>query len=470
MKGPENSPTHWVDYYASIELAVSDDENFGKLSTIVIDAIPKSAAKALKSLKFDGPTEDLDNVLPIFMLTANLNPQQAKKLADDSSWIELSIGTENVGGDDVFEATSISLGGDEEGGRRTFWVKVKSTSVAKRTLCGLATLAEFASIADAGDADLQLFDAAQDLRGVAIYDVGQANLTALVDSYEHPVVFFDLGWPLSFNKKSYRLPGPFDPLTPALRPGDPQPVILSHLDWDHWGYAYLSGQARYDSQRGYWRSVVTYKDDVLRRPWLMRRPRFHRHKLGPSHIHFVMTLANTTLSDGNCALKFWPARSGRKDFTHYSIVRCSSTLGSVSSPAYLRNNESLVLLAKREDRPEKVLLTGDADYPSIHVSHRRKLTGIVAPHHGGNITEFSTPQALFGGRMVRSTFPECYNNVPSDDAEMEALLSGWQIHSTNDRFSCHAGCSAHGNKLIALDVPTPYCSCGGVPEAGLCLR
>lgn len=461
--------TRWVDYYASFETVVSDSEAPGDLATVVIDAIPKSAATALKTLEHERVVEDLDHHFPVFLLTATLESERAKALVDSPGWIELSIGTDQFGEEDSFEASAIYFDGDEEGARTSFWVKVRSTSVAKRNLSALERLAALPTVADATASSLLPFNCADGVRGVAVYDVGQANLCALVDAAEHPVVFFDLGWPLSFNGKSRRLPGPFDPLIPTLQNIGPQPVILSHLDWDHWGFAFHSGRALFDSQRGHWRSVVRYKDEALRRPWLMRRPRFHRHKLGPSHIHFVLTLSRTTLSDGRPALTFWPAKRARLDFTHYTVVRCSPSQRREYSAAYLRNNESLVLSAKLEHRPEKVLLTGDADYPSIPANHLRGLTGIVAPHHGGAVTEFSTPVAPRGSRMIRSTYPGCYRSVPSDDAETEAELSGWEIHSTNVRVKCPSTCCVHGNKLIPLDVLNPKCICRQVSRAGLCL-
>ena len=469
MESRDSGNSIWVDYYALFETVVGDLETSDNLSTVIIDAIPKSAARALKQLEPGRVIEDLDSHFPVFLLVAKLEPGRAKALAESAGWIELSIGTEWDGSEGSFEASEMSFDEDGEEARRPFWVTIKSTSVAKRNLSALAALAEFPAIADATALNLIPFDCTNGIGGVAVYDVGQANLCALVNAVEHPVVFFDLGWPLSFNAKSRRLPGPFDPLTPALQGNAPQPVILSHLDWDHWGYAYQSGQTRFDSQKGHWRSVAKYKDEALRRPWLMRRPRFHRHKLGPSHLHFVLELSRATLHDGSPALSFWPARRARLDFTHYTIVRCSPSQRCGANAAFLRNNESLALVATLKHRTEKALLTGDADYLSIPVNYRRGLTGVVAPHHGGAITDFSTPTALLGGRMVRSTYPGCYRNVPSDDAEAEAVLSGWHIDSTSDRYRCPKSCCTHGNKLIQLDTRTPQCTCGQVSLSGLCL-
>lgn len=460
----------WANYYASFETVVSDDTS-NDFATVVIDAIPKSAAAALRALDINRVNEDLDRHFPVFMLTAQLGVKLATELVESSGWIELSIGTVPFGDGESFQASSIFEANEEDAGT-VFWVKVLSTSVAKRNLSALAALAEFHTITDAEASSLTSFDCAHEAIGVAVYDVGQASFCALVDRNEHPLMFFDFGWPLPFNKKSLRLPGPFLPLDVSLQRNGPQPVVLSHLDWDHWGFAHQSGKARYDHQSGHWHSIVTYKQDALNRQWLMRRPRFHRHKLGPSHIHFLLTLSSTFLPGGVHALKFWPAKHSRLTFTNYKIIRCSpSKIGGTNS-AYLRNNESLALVAKLEHRPEKVLLPGDSDFPSIPSNHLSGLTGMAAPHHGGSITRHSTPAAPRSSRMVRSTYPGCYPNVPSDDAETEAVIQGWEIHDTNDRELCRfpCKCKTHGNKLIPLSARNPRCSCGKVPSRGLCLR
>jgi hypothetical protein len=64
-------------------------------------------------------------------------------------WIELSIGTDQFGEEDGFEASALSFDGDEEGARTSFWVKVRSTSVAKRNLSALERLAALPTVADA---------------------------------------------------------------------------------------------------------------------------------------------------------------------------------------------------------------------------------------------------------------------------------------------------------------------------------
>lgn len=460
----------WVDYYASVEIVSASSDGFpnDSLATIVIDAIPKMVVKAIKGLESTEVINDLENNFPIFMLTAEIDSVLAKVMENNDTWLELSIGRDRSGDETAFEAKAIAFS-SEDGAQELFWVKVIKSSVAKQNLSHLAKLAEVRAVADSDKNDLDEFDCAFSTAGVAVYDVGQANFCALVDGNEHPVVFFDLGWPLNFNKKSLRLPGPFDPFALERINGDETPVILSHLDWDHWGFAHESGMARYDEEKGYWRSEVFYKNEALNRRWLMRRPRFHRHKLGPSHIHFVLTLSSTILRDGKPALTFWPARQAKLSFESYTVIRCSPTIRIGTNAAYLRNNESLAVIVQLRNESGKVLLSGDADYPSIPAGHLRGLTGIVAPHHGGAVTDWSIPVPSRENSMIMSTYSGCYSNVPSRDTEYEACLKGWAIQSTDSRITCPNGCCISGNKLIPLSSVRPRCSCGIVPESGLCL-
>ncbi|MFJ4066127.1 hypothetical protein ACIPW4_12600 [Pseudomonas sp. NPDC089996] len=465
-----------VNYYASIE-AVVDDGGPARFQTVIIDAVPKTAVAAMKQLGYEQIIEDLNSHFPVLLLKAVLPSRVAGALVDNPGWVELSIGTERPANEESFEASAISFGdGEDEGAQPTFWVTVKSSALAKRNLSALAALSKFQAVADASQQDLQQFDCAHRAAGVAVYDVGQANMSALVDGAEHPLMFFDLGWPLPFFSKSYRVGGAFEPLDADLQRERAQPVVLSHLDWDHWGFAYKSGRARYDSKKEHWLTEVVYKQEALQRPWLIRRPKFHRHKLTATHIHFVLELSRTRQPDGRNVLNFWPANRAKIAFRNYSIVRCSPPERmTLIRASYLRNNESLVLLAQLKGHEARVLLTGDADYPSIPRYCRNDLTGIVAPHHGGAITDLSTPQAGNNGLMVRSTFPGCYRSVPSEDAEGEAVISGWQISSTHERASCVHGCCYHGNRLIPLVHRSsrrfiPRCSCGVVPATGLCLN
>lgn len=456
----------WIEYFASIEVIDGEIESGVR---VIIDAIPRGVITELKALSPEQAVEHFEKTFAFLLLTTKFSPELAALLVNTKNWASLSLTHIDPRDENAIEAQSVDFSNDEDGTGQTFWIKVEHKEVPKRELSVLVSLAEVAFLADCDTLDcLGEPHSIDEYGGIAVYDVGQANLCAVVDMNEHPILFFDLGWPLPFNKRSARPHGPFDPFI-LDAPDTKTPIVLSHLDWDHWGFAYKSGQARYDNKRGFWKSEVSYHDEIMSRPWLMRRPRFHRHKLGPSHIHLVLTLSQTPLEDLTPALKIWPAKRSRMDWGACTIIRCSPEPGTITTPAFLRNNESLALMAASTSSQYKVLLCGDADYPSIGASYKRSLTGIVAPHHGGSVTPWSIPPASGVGQMVMSTYPGCYSNVPSVNTETEARDKGWEIRKTCNRRHCHGSCDNNGNQLIELGPYQPECGCGQVPRGGLCL-
>ncbi len=304
----------------------------------------------------------------------------------------------------MIRATPSGQGANEDNdpGPNNIFVRVIAESAASSSLSTLSRLARAAETPDATRSSISaLLETSRYPAAVAIYDVGQGNMNAVVDAYEHPLVFFDLGWPLSFNKKSILLHSDFSPLAPSFC--STIPVVLSHLDWDHWGYAIQSGRAVRDARTGAWRTEPTYRQAALDRAWIMQRPRLKRHSLGPSHINFFQTLANQPFVAGKTGLHIWPRNVRRIKSKFLEIYACKPAHPSSSNrSAFLRNNEALAMKVRHNQAA--VLLCGDADYPSIPLRFKRALTGLVAPHHGGSTTSGSMPNPIGHGRMVMLTF------------------------------------------------------------------
>ncbi|MBD9470215.1 hypothetical protein [Pseudoxanthomonas sp. PXM01] len=382
---------------------------------------------------------------------------------EEPRWVEIEVSSSEMPDGNAVQTNSAFRG--EEGDAPLF-VRVSNESP---NLGLVEVLDEIARMPDIPDAPEDAISSVlrRTTRGrvaaVAVYDVGQASMAALVDKNEHPLAFFDLGWPVQFNSKSYPVNGRFSPLIPFG--AYPAPVVLSHLDWDHWGYAIKSGSAKKDKTSGAWLTQPVYKPDALHRAWLMRRPQVAKHKLGPSHVHFVQTLAATSKCAGDCALLFWPEPLSAITVDSVSIIR-NDPGGYKATPAFLRNNESLSLRVKGAGA--SVLLCGDADYPSIPARFLRRLTGVVAPHHGGKTTSGAMPEPIGHGRMIASTFKGCYPSIPSPAVLSEATSKGWRVSYTDDRGSCSRCSENHGNRLIKLRE-VPVCGCGGVEEGGLCV-
>lgn len=239
------------------------------------------------------------------------------------------------------------------------------------------------------------------------------------------------------------------------------PVILSHLDWDHWAYAIQSGKAVFNEELLAWTAQPTYRAEVIRRPWLMREPKYVQHRLGPSHANLVHTLAREQrlylYVESKVSMRWGPL----------NVIRCDDTTKSTSA-AFLRNNEGLAV--QLSTRQGKILVCGDADYPSIPARYRKSLDGIVAPHYGGAVTYSTIPfPKRIGAPMVASTGVGCYSSIPDDDTLSIALLHVWTWKQTSERSSCLRCFAVKGHVSIHFGATPPKCTCSGVVTSGMCL-
>lgn len=455
-----------IDYIAvfeevGIELSGSGDE----VHRWVFDAVPCSVVEEIALLLTDANRAADLPMLSFLMLTIQDHGTLNRLLANLDGHVRVTVSRRSSGADDEILAYAEPATLDRE--PLSFFIRITATASTSH-VSTLEQVAAFKTIPDADDLDV--FDVSDhEAAAVAVYDVGQGSLSAIVNEVEHPVIFFDMGWPLSFFPKS--LPQNvkfFNPFPAAWVASPPAPVVLSHLDWDHWAYVLKKGRARWDAKRLIWKTEPKYREEALMRPWLMRRPKFKKHALGGSHIHLVQTLA-ATFVDGSRALHFWPESQTQIYVGALCLFTCVPS-GSSSKPSYLRNNEGIGMLVEDADSCAKVLFPGDADYPSIPMFARQCLTGVVAPHHGGAITPESTPNAVGHGRMVMSVFPNSYSNMPHPDVISEAKNSGWKIVMTSERSKCSRwgrkiSC---GNRLIRLST-TPMCGCDVVPKNCLCI-
>jgi hypothetical protein len=453
-----------VDYVAVLEaLDVRPDGVDVEQTVWILDAVPCSTLDRL-SIEPDRNTAQELPLIDFFLLTL----QQAPGLPTPNAYLQVTVSLRSSGDDDEIRAFATGLNGIDNN-NVSYFVRIRKTPPAKKHVKTLEELSRFTHVSDTKD--LATFYPSTNGAAVAVYDVGQGSMSALVDEHEHPLMFFDLGWPLSLFPKSVPATyGDFNPFPAALQDkAAPTPVVLSHLDWDHWAYAYKSGTAKWDSHTGAWKTIPAYRTEALERPWLMRRPDYRRHKLTGSHIHFVQTLGRT-LVNGQPALHFWPKGRRSKQFGQITYFACNPTAGSPKKPAFLRNNQGLGMLINDAGSGARVLLAGDADFPSIPPFAKKRLTGMVATHHGGKVTAGSIPVATGHGRMVISAYPGSYKNIPHPDVEAEAERSGWRIAYTSERKDCfrHSKNLKCGNRLIRLGQ-TPMCGCSSVPEACLCI-
>jgi hypothetical protein len=470
--------TKSIRYIASIDTSSTNpDGTISEEDIVFLDAVPSIVIDNLLKLRdnlseqaFDEAPKNIDFLLLRLELT---HKALANRLESGDLFCFSLFDSEPETDTGTVEAYSIDFNFESENssnGQR-FWIKLLSETPTRGEISILKYLAEVEDYPDTSEIDCReilKYAARNDSsHSIGVYDVGQANFCAIVNRYEHPLVFFDLGWPVRFNHNSNPVMKSFNPF--ALDADEPPaPVILSHLDWDHWAYAYLSGKAALD-KKGYWKSVIQFRKEAIDRPWILRRPDYDRHKIGISQINFIQTLSKNKIHGGANALNIWPDVLDEIYFRSFTIFKCNPAANTSKTRAFLINNESLGLLLTDINSDAKVLLCGDADYPSIPAPYRRNLTGIVAPHHGGKITKYSTPNAVGFGRMVFSSYPGCYENVPSDITENEAKLRGWVVANTSERRQClnNPACNT-GNQLIRLST-SPKCGCGHIESGCLCL-
>lgn len=245
-----------------------------------------------------------------------------------------------------------------------------------------------------GILDLALSDENLNNIAVAAYDVGQGNCNAIVNSYEHAKIFFDLGWAPNFHAKSRPkwMPDFFscdDELS--------APVVLSHWDMDHWCYAIEGSQFNPSSLT----TTHKFKARALQRFWIARAPLKKKHKIGPLTLAFYFELKRTCIFPGQSAILLWPR--------HMSVIRFSAGWLEACRPSTPvhddRNNNGIAMFVTPSIPRAAILLTGDAHFESIPgVQRKVPLAGLVAPHHGSYVSPGHVPTPARGSprRLIMS--------------------------------------------------------------------
>lgn len=464
-----SKPIGNVEYLSAIDARYEDpDLTQSGLCTVTFDAIPRKILPFLRRSNSQEIVKNFDNALSFLLMEAVVPISVYEQVMRVDGYCSITVSDISGAEEGFYEATALEFSNEaQESAPTILYVRVNAVVPDAKDLRALKRVIEcrhhqsaafeYLGVQPKGD----LF--------VAVYDVGQANMCAIVDHGQRPKSFFDFGWPIGFYRRSLPKCISFDPLV-GDDPDHPAPVFLSHLDWDHWGYAYESGRP-IKHKNGYWTTHVTYRDRVLQRPWVMRRPSAGM-KLGISHAHLMYALQNQVLQDGSSALKFWPSARAQVKWGACTLFACNPAPGSHDAK-YLRNNEALGMLVENAQSYyfRRVLLCGDADYTSISARFKQQLGGIVAPHHGGRVTRNSTPapDADAGSYryIVFSTHDGCYSQIPSADTIAEATALGWKISRTDVRLKCSCGHGERRNRWFALasNVSPPY----GPPSGSFCL-
>jgi hypothetical protein len=461
-----------VEYLSALEIRDDGvDPAEARFCTVTFDAIPMQLLPFLRRATSQEILDASDTALSFLLMEAEIPMSDFRQAEKNGGWCTLTVSDDPdaMASGEFYKATALEFSPEgQEFTPTILYVRVNSSQPAPKDLKVLKRITECRHHPSA------VFDnlgtQPKDDLFIVVYDVGQANMCAILGDGCEPKAFFDFGWPITTKRWSSPNCLGFDPLA-GDDPANPSPVLLSHLDWDHWGFAYLSGRPTRDV-RGFWKTHVTYRPGALDRPWVMRRPS-ESMKLGISHAHLLFQLQNQILHDGSRALKFWPSARAQIQWGACVLFACTPA-HSTQDAKYLRNNLALGLLVENPQSHyyQRVLLCGDADYTSIASRYKQSLCGIVAPHHGGRITPNSIPAPSaythVHPRMVFSTHEGCYSQIPSADTIHEASMLEWWISRTDERLKCMCGHAERRNRWFSLStVSTPgscqSCSCWCYP-------
>lgn len=220
---------------------------------------------------------------------------------------------------------------------------------------------------------------------VGVFDVGQGNCNALLDSNQVPLLYYDFGGGVLANKSTY--PSPRPDFCFCAKPI----IILSHWDWDHWSSALRSKTG----------SVLSSAQHAT---WIVPR-----QKLGVIHRSFISGLSNVLV---------WPNSLSQVLSGNLRVVKCTgggrnhSGLAIDFKPAWAKSNG--------------VLMTGDADYSYIPGANT-KYDAVILPHHGGKMRYSSSiknqstiPKPTFAYKRLcysyglKNTFGHPHNSTLSD--------------------------------------------------------
>ncbi|RXV69138.1 hypothetical protein D1006_29050 [Burkholderia stabilis] len=453
------------------------------------------------------PFEDGIKTLPVVLRYADMKPEwrQAIESAARNPERALIVGLNNTPTDDTRPA-EIALRGSADDAQPALPVHIgfigaAPVALSRRIRAGLSTFAHRRSVAKSVAAGskpppkgktllreiLEWRVGSEHKVFAAVYDIGQGSASAIVDGNEHPLVFFDIGKPLSvfdytrpkhapqfFHCDHKKIAEEFDWFH--------APVVLSHWDFDHWA-GVLERFHVVTDKHGNKHAKLTIVPGALQRYWIA--PCQEHLGLGVTHLELIRQLLKTVNgASGLTALQYWPINLTALPFSHGVIVKAHPDAHAGNTSSALRNNSGLVMLitprAEQFARqPAALLLPGDARHESIPVNWSGfDLVGLVVSHHGGKMG--SVPRAQNGGPLstvvcsvgemhpVEKTKP--YGH-PHDDTLLAHANEGWDVKTfTYQRVNAPSCNKQLGNYVLSLDDTFPACGCDCACDGNLSLN
>jgi hypothetical protein len=224
--------------------------------------------------------------------------------------------------------------------------------------------------------NLQLFS------HVNVYNVGQGNCNALVDSHNLPLLYFDVGGGSGANSSSY-------PANFKLCHSNHPSVVLSHWDLDH---------------------IITavYDPLLLRTKWFV--------PIQSSLSNTAYQIASALNRNGN--LICWNNVFGNEIlFGNHIISKCTARSTN-------KNSSGLAMYVNYTGN-DFALLSGDATFYCIPNIGNRNLIALVASHHGAKSSIRGMPIAAEPGMLAYSFGLNNTHGHAHIQARNEYLRNGW---------------------------------------------
>ena len=445
-----------ITHYAMIDDGTCNPDGSDNSDFVILDCITRQAADSLGNVSWRGIQAGDERLSQTMLLQVDRKQLSAQlpERTDQAQWLSFKLepAGPNSGGVDGLRATFVSLAGEADDQLPVFVLSAISFVAAK-----LRKLAFMVGLHGRAKRIEQVLNAAGQRAGtsrnVVVYDIGQGNANALVDEWGHPCLFFDLGWPTSFNQSS-RPPFPPDLFACDAcywRDKFKPPVVLSHWDFDHWAYAVSNHNYKFGSNA----SKITFKPAALDRVWIVPKPPGLKKTgkgLGPTHMRLLASLPKRIP---------WPNTLKEVSFCAGVITRTDRRVLPRD-----RNNQALVwFVMKADNRENATLLPGDVDYENMRwPTPAPEIAALVASHHGGSVT--AAPGCCAANPLTRFAIsvgnPNRHGH-PNEGAVLYHFLLGWDPHLlTSNRVSwALAAPKTNGAILVKLDPndPDPLFSC-----------
>lgn len=221
---------------------------------------------------------------------------------------------------------------------------------------------------------------------INVYNVGQGSLNAVCDVNQIPLLYFDMGGGFAWNRHTY-------PKSLKLCWTKAKVIILSHWDLDH-----------LETAR---RAVHSGWSDFKNKIWIAPE-----QPLSPTYAKLASHIASTG------KLMLWPNNKIR------SVAIGNVELAKCQGPH--KNHSGIALIVNSTFKSNRTLHPGDSAYKYLRAKIRKKLSGLVATHHGAEFSDNNFPVPLAtDGKIVYSYGSGNTYGHPKKNAEIAHASHGW---------------------------------------------